>query len=61
METEIKEAKTPFEKDILLQKYGLIAPKLTEFERELIIFESIAQSAFGNDMTWSMRMKGATV
>ena len=32
---EIKSAKTEPEKIMLLQKYGMIAPKLTEQEREL--------------------------
>lgn len=33
---EIKEAKNAVEKDMLLQKYGLTAPKLTPDERKLI-------------------------
>ena len=33
---EIKEAKNPVHKEMLLQKYGLIAPKLTQAEKRLI-------------------------
>lgn len=36
---ELKEAKNPLEKQMLLQKYGLIDPKLTPEEKQLIIFE----------------------
>jgi hypothetical protein len=36
---EIKEAKNPIEKEMLLQKYGMIEPKLTVFEHSVIYFE----------------------
>lgn len=37
---EIKEAKNPLEKNMLLQKYGMIEPKLTAQEQADIRFES---------------------
>lgn len=39
MENEIQEAKTAVEKDQLLQKFGIIPPKLTEKERWAIALE----------------------
>lgn len=36
---ELQDAKTPIEKSMILQKYGLIEPKLTEWERALIKYE----------------------
>lgn len=38
---EIKDAINAVEKDQLLQKYGIIAPKLTEQERLEIAVESV--------------------
>ena len=42
---EIKEAKNPVEKEMLLQKYGMIDPKLTPAEKVLIAFEETCHEA----------------
>jgi hypothetical protein len=42
---EIKEAKNPVEKEMLLQKYGMIEPKLTPAEKVLIAFEETCHEA----------------
>jgi len=46
---EIKEAKNLVEKDMLLQKYGLIAPKLTPLENLWIRTEEAFNNAEGNN------------
>lgn len=38
---EISSARNLVEKDMLLQKYGLIAPKLTPFEKSLVTKQAI--------------------
>ena len=38
---ELKSATNPAEKQLLLQKYGLIDPKLTDEEKALIVLESV--------------------
>ena len=45
---EIKEAKNPVEKEMLLQKYGMIEPKLTQGEVIAIKTEEILE-ALGGD------------
>lgn len=46
MMEEINSARNSIEKDQLLQKYGLIDPKLTEYEKATIYFE-------GNPQGWN--------
>lgn len=45
---ELKEAKNPLEKQMLLQKYGLIDPKLTPEEQELTLLEAEVKAVFGS-------------
>jgi len=40
MTEELNSATNPVEKNMLLQKYGLIEPKLTEAEKSTIYFEN---------------------
>jgi hypothetical protein len=45
---EIKEAKNPVEKEMLLQKYGMIDPKLTADDEFLIEIETTIDNAVDN-------------
>ena len=45
---ELKEASNPAEKQMLLQKYGLIDPKLTPDEQSRIVLEEALRLEYGD-------------